>query len=124
MLFAIAIFVILLGVVFYQRGGAIQNIIDTKTGVQDVRSATIIDFMYAIILLVFKELSNIPMSTTWVFLGLLAGREFAMAMHLEGVGKRLTSRNVSKDAMKLMLGLVVSILLATVLPWLYYWIEG
>ena len=124
MLFAIAVFVTLLGVVFYQRGGAIQNIIDTKTGVQDVRSATIIDFMYAIILLVFKELSNIPMSTTWVFLGLLAGREFAMAMHLEGVGKRLTSRNVSKDAMKLMLGLVVSILLATVLPWLYYWIEG
>lgn len=46
---------------------AIQNIIDTKTGVADIRSATIIDFIYATILLVFKEWSNIPMSTTWVF---------------------------------------------------------
>ena len=124
MLFAISVFIILLGVVFYQRGGAIQNIIDTKTGVQDVRSATIIDFMYALILLVFKEMSNIPMSTTWVFLGLLAGREFAMAMHLNEVNKYRTSRNVSKDAMKLMLGLAVSILLATALPWLYRVIEG
>lgn len=124
MLFAITVFITLLGVVFYKRGGAIQNIIDTKTGVQDVRSATIIDFMYALILLVFKEMSNIPMSTTWVFLGLLAGREFAMAMHLNEVNKYRTSRNVSKDAMKLMLGLAVSILLATALPWLYRVIEG
>lgn len=124
MLFAITVFITLLGIVFYKRGGAIQNIIDTKTGVQDVRSATIIDFMYALILLVFKEMSNIPMSTTWVFLGLLAGREFAMAMHLNEVNKYRTSRNVSKDAMKLMLGLAVSILLATALPWLYRVIEG
>ena len=124
MLFAISVFIILLGVVFYQRGGAIQQIIDTKTGVADIRSATIIDFMYALILLVFKELSNIPMSTTWVFLGLLAGREFAMSMHLHEVNKHRTSRNVSKDAMKLMVGLLMSILLATTLPWIYHWIEG
>ena len=124
MLFAIAVFVVLLGVVFYQRGGAIQNIIDTKTGVQDVRSATIIDFIYALILLVFKEMSNIPMSTTWVFLGLLAGREFAMSMHLVSVSKHRTSRNVSKDAFKLLIGLLMSILLATTLPWLYAWVES
>ena len=124
MLFAILVFVVLLGVVFYQRGGAIQNIIDTKTGVQDVRSATIIDFIYALILLVFKEISNIPMSTTWVFLGLLAGREFAMSMHLVEVNKHRTSRNVSKDALKLLIGLLMSILLATTLPWLYQWVES
>ena len=124
MLFAISVFIVLLGVVFYQRGGAIQNIIDTKTGVQDVRSATIIDFIYALILLVFKEMSNIPMSTTWVFLGLLAGREFAMSMHLVAVNKHRTSRNVSKDAFKLLIGLLMSILLATTLPWLYHWIES
>ena len=50
LVFAILVFVILLGMIFYQRGGAIQKIIDTKTGVADIRSATIIDFMYAIIL--------------------------------------------------------------------------
>ncbi|MFU9045393.1 hypothetical protein ACNAUY_03180 [Acinetobacter tibetensis] len=124
LIFGILVFVVLLGWIFYRRGGTIQNIIDTKTGVADIRSATIIDFMYAIILLVFKEWSNIPMSTTWVFLGLLAGREFALSMHLAEVNKYRTSRNVSKDAMKLMFGLAISVLLATGFPWLYQHISG
>lgn len=124
MIFAVSLFVVLLGVILYQRGGAIQKIIDTKTGVADIRSATIIDFIYASILLIFKEWSNIPMSTTWVFLGLLAGREFAMSMHLHEVNKYRTSRNVSKDAMKLMIGLIMSIVLATTLPWFYQLISG
>lgn len=124
LIFGILVFLVLLGWIFYRRGGAIQNIIDTKTGVADIRAATIIDFMYAIILLVFKEWSNIPMSTTWVFLGLLAGREFALSMHLAEVNKYRTSRNVSKDAMKLMFGLAISVLLATGLPWLYQHISG
>lgn len=59
------------------------------------------------------------MSTTWVFLGLLAGREFAISMLIQTVGKRRTSRNVSKDAMKLMFGLALSVILATTLPWFY-----
>ncbi len=117
LLFAITVFVVLLAVILYQRGGAIQKIVDTKTGVTDIRAATIIDFMYALILLVFKEWSNIPMSTTWVFLGLLAGREFAMSMIFDEVNKHRTSRNVSKDAMKLMFGLAMSVILATTLPW-------
>jgi hypothetical protein len=124
LIFAIAVFVVLLGVILYQRGGAIQGIIDTKTGVADIRSATIIDFIYALILLVFKEWSNIPMSTTWVFLGLLAGREFALSMHLREVNKHRTSRNVSKDAMKLMLGLAMSVFLAMTLPWFYKFVNG
>lgn len=124
LIFAILVFVVLLGVILYQRGGAIQKIIDTKTGLADIRSATIIDFIYALILLVFKEWSNIPMSTTWVFLGLLAGREFAMSMHLREVNKYRTSRNVSKDAMKLMLGLALSVFLAVTLPWFYNFVTS
>ncbi|NEU36263.1 hypothetical protein GN156_37060, partial [bacterium LRH843] len=49
LLFAITVFVVLLAVILYQRGGAIQKIVDTKTGVTDIRAATIIDFMYALI---------------------------------------------------------------------------
>ncbi len=124
LVFAILVFIVLLGIILYQRGGAIQKIIDTKTGVTDIRSATIIDFIYGVILLVFKEWSNIPMSTTWVFLGLLAGREFAMSMFLNEVNKHRTSRNVSKDAMKLMFGLAMSVILATTLPWFYNFVTN
>ena len=64
-----------LGFMFYQRGGKIQTIVIEKHSTKYIRSATIIDFCYWIILFIFKEINNIPMSTTWVFVGLLAGRE-------------------------------------------------
>ena len=47
-----------------------------------------VDGVYFIILLVFKEWSKIPMSTTWVFVGLLAGREIAMAFMLNSPNKK------------------------------------
>ena len=64
---------------FREGGGKIQNIVLEKHNTRYVRSATIIDAVYWIILYFFKELNDIPMSTTWVFVGLLCGRELAMA---------------------------------------------
>ncbi len=75
---SIAAVLVLLGVTFANAGGPVQRILRTKRGVADIRSATIIDFIFAWLLLYFKELNNVPMSTTWVFLGLIAGREFVI----------------------------------------------
>ena len=69
----------LLFYIFWDRGGRIQKIVYSKTGTRYTRSATIIDFVYALILLYFKGYNDIPMSTTWVFVGLLWGRELAIA---------------------------------------------
>ena len=69
-----------LGWMLYQGGEKIQEIVDEKSGVVDIRATTVIDFVYAIILFYFKMHSKIPMSTTWVFLGLLGGRELAMSL--------------------------------------------
>ena len=51
----------------------------SKTNTKYVRSATLVDLIYALILWYFKGYNDIPMSTTWVFVGLLAGRELAFA---------------------------------------------
>jgi hypothetical protein len=68
-----------MGLLLYMRGGRIQEIIQEKTDVVDPRSATVIDFVFGTILVYFKNINNLPMSTTWVFLGLLAGREVALS---------------------------------------------
>jgi len=94
-----------LGFMFYHRGGRIQHIVLEKTGTRYVRSATIIDFCYALVLLVFREVSNVPMSTTWVFVGLLAGREFAVKRQGQ------VFPVVAKDFSKMMVGLAVSIVI-------------
>lgn len=80
---SLVILLSLLAFIFYSKGGNIQKIVKAKTNTTDIRSATIIDFTYGIILLFFKEFSNVPMSTTWVFLGLLAGREIAIRYRME-----------------------------------------
>ena len=79
---SLSVLLAMLAYIFYSRGGAIQEIVKAKTNTIDIRSATIIDFLYALILLFFKEFSKVPMSTTWVFLGLLAGREIAIRYSL------------------------------------------
>lgn len=113
-LFALYIF-FGLGILFYLRGDKIQRVVTEKSDVRDIRSATIIDFVYAIILYYFKIKSQIPMSTTWVFIGLLAGREIAMTFtDARGKGKPLgkSLKLIGKDAGYALIGLAVSIALA------------
>jgi len=102
--------------IFYKAGGAIQKIVTTKTNTGDIRAATIIDFIFAVVLLVFKEMSNIPMSTTWVFLGLLAGRELALTLRLRVRSGSDTGRIIARDVAKAGIGLGVSVALALQLP--------
>ena len=105
----IVVFWILIGYIFYSKGGAIQSIVKAKTNSADIRSATIIDLAFAVILYFFKELNNIPMSTTWVFLGLLAGRELAIRYVGYKSVSNETLKDLGKDLGKVFLGLAISV---------------
>ena len=121
--FSVVALIAMQGYIFYQFGGEIQKIVTTKTDTTDIRAATIIDLIYGIVLLIFKEWNEWPMSTTWVFLGILAGREFALSLYLADTTAKGTVRKVIADAAKALLGLVVSVVLAFGLPWLYDSVE-
>tara|TARA_R100000234_G_scaffold115998_1_gene92562 strand:- start:651 stop:1598 length:948 start_codon:yes stop_codon:yes gene_type:complete len=97
---------------FYQRGGKIQEIVSSKSGTRISRSATIIDFVYAIILWFFKEYNNLPMSTTWVFVGLLCGRELAVYRSFANKDSiKEVLPLLFNDFMKMMVGLGLSVAL-------------
>ena len=115
MVLSLTIFLILLYVICYKRGGEIQNIIKLKTNTQDVRSATLIDIVYACILIYFLKLNNFPMSTTWVFLGVLAGREIALYNRLRFITEKKVYKHIIKDFTKAIIGLVVSIVVVMIL---------
>ncbi len=115
LLFVLISFTIFLGILTYQRGGDIQKIVKMKTNVQDPRSATIIDLIYAFLLLYFINLNNVPMSTTWVFIGLLAGREIALYHRLRFESPKKMYKHIIKDLTKVTFGLVVSIVVVLVL---------
>lgn len=115
---SLVILLSLLAYIFYGRGGAIQEIVKAKTNTVDVRSATIIDFIYGLVLLYFKELNPIPMSTTWVFIGLLAGREIAIRFQLEKKILPKTWRMLGMDLAKVFFGLLISIVLVYTMRWI------
>lgn len=107
-----------LGLIFFLKGDKIQDIVNEKSEVTDIRAATIIDFVYAGILLYKLTISTIPMSTTWVFIGLLGGRELGIRLR-ENMGGdekkgRVGSafRMIGKDVGLATIGLVVSMAIA------------
>jgi phosphate/sulfate permease len=104
-----------LAMLFYLKGDKIQQIVEEKSSVTDVRPATIIDFVYGCIMIYFTVVSPIPMSTTWVFIGLLAGRE--LGMYFAGTSAQATLVNglkiIGKDVLYAFLGLTISIIMAS-----------
>jgi hypothetical protein len=114
----IVIFWGLISYIFYSKGGAIQSIVLSKTNTTDIRSATIIDLAFAIILFFFKELNNVPMSTTWVFIGLLAGRELGIRHFAYQNVESNTIVDLGKDLLKVFFGLTISIGLVYLVKWL------
>ena len=131
--FALLGMVVLQGILIRNRGGKIQQVVTEKTNTVDLRSATFIDFFYGLVLLFFKVdyvpklfaalgwsipwPEKMPMSTTWVFLGLLAGREIGMWLRLRHIAAPELRSLVLRDLAKVSFGAAVSLLIAFGLPW-------
>ena len=111
MIMVSGVFVIGLFFMFRERGGKIQEIVLEKHNTRYVRSATLIDLFYWLCLYFFKELNDIPMSTTWVFVGMLAGRELAIASFTGKMKFKSVFPLVGRDFMKMMIGLGASVAL-------------
>ena len=107
-----------LGLIFFLKGDKIQQIVNEKSEVTDIRAATLIDFVYAGILVYKLTISVIPMSTTWVFIGLLGGRELAMRIRekTSGAERKIRVKEallmIGKDIGLATIGLLVSVALA------------
>ena len=109
-------------------GGPIQAVLRSKTNTSDLRSATLIDFMFGLCLLFKAFLSNFPLSTTWVFLGLLAGRELALRIRELEQKNIFTnqmygslSNVIGSDLGKASVGLIVSLVIALGIQPLISW---
>jgi len=108
----VALFIISLALtlIIKTNGGKIQEVVSEKTDLKSAKAATIVDLVYASILLIFQRWSNIPMSTTWVFLGMLAGREVILHIMTSKDRPYLdTFRQVGRDVVLASLGIAISI---------------
>ena len=107
--------VLILGYVFYTGGGKIQEVVINKHGARFARSTTIINIVYAFVLYYFKVLNDLPMSTTWVFVGLLSGRELAISTVISDYRFKYVFPIIAKDFGKMMFGLGASVAIVLII---------
>ncbi len=112
LLASLSVILVIMAYIFNVKGGNIQKIVNQKANTQHIRSATIIDACYGLLLYFFTNLNNVPMSTTWTFIGILAGREIAINYVLRRKELKNTYHVIIKDLAKVNIGLMVSILIA------------
>ena len=95
-------------------GGPIQGVLQNKINTTDLRSATVIDTLFGSVLFWKANITTFPLSTTWVFLGLLAGREVAIRLRLKlsVSDDQPLHKILGNDMFKAAVGIVVSLIVA------------
>ena len=109
MLLSLSVLLAILAFIILSKGGAIQKVVENKSNSSNIRSATIIDFIYGLVLFVFTMVNDVPMSTTWAFIGVLAGREIALRQRVFTGTMKKGIRLVYTDFGKVFIGITVSI---------------
>lgn len=80
------IFLYILIIILRNKGGRLQEIINKKHDAKNVKVSIITNLNYSIILIFFKYVSNIPISTTFVLLGVLAAKEVMTTLLSDDIG--------------------------------------
>ena len=111
---AFALGVLCLGVCLLvaEGGGAIQAILQRKSGLQAPRASAALSLVYGLILALLAIWGREPLSTTWVFLGLLAGRELALQLTPGAQPPAAVAGDLARDLALAALGLAVSVAVA------------
>ena len=108
--------------ILISNGGEIQKIIDQKSDVKNIKTTVIFNSLFAFTLLFIQHLDNIPITSTWMFLGVLAGRELAISVttkRLAGEKYRLCLAKIWKDLRLAIIGIILSLLFVRVFKWVF-----
>lgn len=108
---SLAVLLVGLALLMAENGGAIQQRLTSKTNSGDPRSTALLAGIYGLVLFVMGRISTYPLSTTWAFLGLLAGRELAL-LRRGNRNLRSTLASPAQDLLRASLGLGISLAVA------------
>ena len=93
-------------------GGPIQGRLRSKCRLADPRATTVISLLYGLVLLLFLGGDRLPLSTSWLFLGLLAGREVGLTCRGSGQPASAMVQDLTWDLLRAAAGLATSLVVA------------
>lgn len=97
----------------------IEEIINEKNETENKKSIAIFNLLFALILIFIEFFSNVPLTTTWVFLGLLAGKELSESFTNNNIFSNTKIKKslikIIKDLHKAMVGIIFSLLFVKII---------
>ena len=111
--------VAMIGFIFYNKGGPIQEFVNKKTDINNTYSSTMVNLSFAFVILIISMFNNIPMATTWIFIGILAGRELSIAKNknkdVELIEQYKNAQQIIiKDLISASLGITISLIFSMI----------
>jgi hypothetical protein len=104
----------LIFIVLSKNNDSINKIVKEKIDAGNIKSTTIFNFICSFILLYLQFFNKIPLTTTWVFLGLISGRELSIAYtndnFFSGKNIKISMEKIVKDLCKAVIGIVCSLI--------------
>lgn len=98
--------------ILYKKGGAMQNIIKNKKDTDNLQSATMLNIIYSLMIYTLQFAISMPISTTWVFVGLMGGRELAIIENKQNIISNISFKNsiqkILKDLLISSIGILIS----------------
>jgi CBS domain containing-hemolysin-like protein len=95
-----------------KNNNKMQKIVSNKSNASNLKLNVIANTIFATVLFLFKVMSNVSIATTFVFLGILAGKELAL-MFSEGGASRIAYKKtlfgIIVDIKKCVIGVIVSL---------------
>lgn len=104
-------------VILYNDNTTIKKIIGNKSDI-NYKSGAIFNILFAMIMLSVQYISKIPITSTWVFLGVLAGRELAIAVSKKNNNSLNIIQSLKNDLSDLysaILGIIFSLVFVKIL---------
>lgn len=100
--------------ILVSNGGEIQKIITQKSDVKNIKTAVIFNTLFSFMLLFIQHINNVPITSTWMFLGVLAGREIAISLNTFHLNGALKYKNcllkIWRDLSSAILGIILSLI--------------
>jgi hypothetical protein len=94
------------------KNNKMQEIISKKNNANNLKMNVIINILFTMVLFLFKVINNVSIATTFVFLGILAGKDLAIIFaekNILGSSYRRVIFNSLKDINKCITGVIVSL---------------
>ncbi len=96
-----------------------EQIVEEKTDVKNIMSSVLFNILHSVVLLTLKLNSKVPIATSWIFIGLLDGRELGIttrkANNFSDPKYKLCLEKISRDLYRNIIGIFISLLFVRII---------